>query len=77
MYLCLDPASIVLYRYDDPILGPRIKPGSENILKGKTMIPSNAIFNVNAETKSIEISIGDSTYPIGEYLIYIDKSLEK
>lgn len=72
-----DPASIVLYRYDDPILGPRIKPGSENILKGKTMIPSNAVFNVNAETKSIEISIGDSTYPIGEYLIYIDKSLEK
>ncbi|KMR03563.1 leucyl-trna cytoplasmic [Lasius niger] len=72
-----DPASIVLYRYDDPILGPRIKPGSENILKGKTRVPPYAIFNINEETKSIEISVGDSTYPIGEYLIYIDESLEK
>jgi len=58
-------------------LGPRSKPGPENILKGKTKIPSNAIFNVNAETQSIEISIGDNIYPIGEYLIYMDKSLEK
>lgn len=67
----------MLYRYDDPLLGPRIKPGTEDILKGKTEIPPNAIFNVNTETKNIEINIGNSTYSIGEYLVYIDKSLEK
>lgn len=73
----LDPASIELYRYDDPILGPRSKPRSENILKGKIQIPPSAEFNVNTETKSIEIRVGGSTYSVGEYLIYIDKSLEK
>lgn len=71
-----DPASIVLYRYDDPCLGSRIKPEIETILKRKTEIPPNAIFNVNTETESIEISIGNNIYPIGKYLIYIDKSLE-
>ncbi|XP_029159070.1 leucine--tRNA ligase, cytoplasmic isoform X2 [Nylanderia fulva] len=74
----LNPGSIELYRYDDPILGPRSKPRSDNILKGKTKIPPNAVFNVNAKTKSIEISVAeDNTYSVGEYLIYIDKSLEK
>lgn len=72
-----DPASIVLYRYDDPNLGPRIKPVARNILNGKIEIPSDSVFNVNTETESVEVSIADCTYPIGKYLIYIDKSLEK
>ncbi|XP_012534882.1 leucine--tRNA ligase, cytoplasmic [Monomorium pharaonis] len=72
-----DPASIVLYRYNDPILGPRIRPVAGNILKGKTEIPVNSVFKKNIETKSVEISVADKTYQVGEYLIYIDKSLEK
>ncbi|XP_018341238.1 PREDICTED: leucine--tRNA ligase, cytoplasmic [Trachymyrmex septentrionalis] len=72
-----DPASIVLYRYNDPHLGPRIRPVVGNILKGKTEIPPDSVFNVNAETESIEVSIAGSTYPVGEHLIYIDKSLKE
>ncbi|EGI71121.1 PREDICTED: leucine--tRNA ligase, cytoplasmic [Acromyrmex echinatior] len=72
-----DPASIVLYRYNDPQLGPRIRPVVGNILKGKTEIPPDSVFNVNAETESIEVSIAGSTYPVGEHLIYIDKSLKE
>ncbi|XP_018406074.1 PREDICTED: leucine--tRNA ligase, cytoplasmic [Cyphomyrmex costatus] len=72
-----DPASIILYRFNDPNLGPRIRPVAGNILKGKTEISSDSIFNVNAATGSIEINIAGSTYPIGEHLIYIDKSLEE
>ncbi|KAL6254270.1 hypothetical protein P5V15_014885 [Pogonomyrmex californicus] len=71
-----DPASIILYRYDDPILGPRIRPVAENILKNKTEIPLNSEFNINAETKSVEVNVAGNTYLIGEYLIYIDKFLE-
>jgi len=67
----------VLYRYNDPNLGPRIKPVAENILKEKTEIPLDSVFNANTETESVEVSIAGSTYPVGEYLIYIDKSLEK
>lgn len=67
----------MLYRFNDPNLGPRIRPVAGNILKGKTEIPPDSVFNVNAETESIEVSIADSTYSVGEYLIYIDKSLEE
>lgn len=70
-----DPASIVLYRYNDPNLGPRIRPVAGNILKGKTEIPRDSVFNVNIETENIEVSVGDQIYPVGESLIYIDKSL--
>lgn len=76
LILCLDPASIVLYRYNDPNLGPRIRPVAGNILKGKTEIPRDSVFNVNIETENIEVSVGDQIYPVGESLIYIDKSLE-
>lgn len=67
----------MLYRYNDPNLGPRSKPVAGNILKGKTEIPPDSVFNVNTETESIEINIAGSTYPVGEHIIYIDKSLEK
>lgn len=77
MYIfCPDLASIVLYRYNDPNLGPRIRPVAENVLKGKTEIPWDSVFNVNTETESVEVSIAGKTYPVGESLIYIDKSLE-
>lgn len=57
-------------------MGPRTRPITGNILNGKTEIPSYAVFNVNAETKNVEVSVGDKTCPVGEHLIYIDKSLE-
>ncbi|KAL0126848.1 hypothetical protein PUN28_005306 [Cardiocondyla obscurior] len=72
-----DSASIMLYRYNDPILGPRIKPVAKNILKDKIKIPRDAVFNINTATKVVEVNITGKTYPIGEYLIYIDESLEK
>lgn len=75
--MCLDPASIVLYRYNDPDLGPRIRPVAGNILKGKTEIPSDSVFDVNTETKNLEVNVAGNIYPVGEYLIYIDKSREK
>ncbi|XP_071570037.1 leucine--tRNA ligase, cytoplasmic [Temnothorax nylanderi] len=71
-----DSASIVLYRYNDPNLGPRIRPVAGNILKGKTELPRDSVFNVNTETESVEVSVAGKTYLVGESLIYIDKSLE-
>ncbi|XP_012229302.1 leucine--tRNA ligase, cytoplasmic [Linepithema humile] len=69
-----DPASITLYRYNDPILGPRTKPIATDILQGKTEIPSNSVFSLNTETENVEINVAGSTYMIGKYLIYIDTS---
>lgn len=69
--MCPDPTSIVLYRYDDPNL--ESTPIAENILDGKTEIPSYAVFTVNIERKTVEINVAGETYPIGKRLIYIDK----
>ncbi|XP_006610431.1 leucine--tRNA ligase, cytoplasmic isoform X2 [Apis dorsata] len=67
---------ISLYRYNDPLLGPRNKPTTENILKGKTLIPPNSIFNVDMESKNISVDVEGITYNVGNELIYIYQSLE-
>ncbi|CAK9832852.1 Leucine--tRNA ligase, cytoplasmic [Anthophora retusa] len=67
---------ISLYRYDDPVLGPRRKPVIDDILKDKTRIPANSTFNIDMETKSVKVKIGETMYNIGNELVYIDESLE-
>lgn len=76
-YFYADPASVTLYRYDDPILGPRTKPVATDILRGMTEIPSDSVFSVNTETQNVEINVAGSTYKIDQYLIYIDTSRGK
>ncbi|XP_014470950.1 PREDICTED: leucine--tRNA ligase, cytoplasmic [Dinoponera quadriceps] len=73
-----DPALISLYRYEDPIMGARTRlvPG-EDIFKGKIEIPTDSAFNINAETGDVEVNVAGNVYPVGEKLVYIDKSLEK
>jgi len=48
---------------------------AEDILMGKTAIPSDSIFNVNIEEGIVEINVMGKTYPLGEHMIYIDQSL--
>lgn len=65
-----ESSSVLLYRYDDPVLGPRTIPTIHDILKGKTQIPPNAVFNVNLETKVIEVNVADKIHVIGTDLIF-------
>ncbi|XP_014609108.1 PREDICTED: leucine--tRNA ligase, cytoplasmic [Polistes canadensis] len=64
---------VQLYRYNDPIMGPRLKPNLDNILAGKTLLPDDALFIINAEKESAEVKIKDKIYPLGNELVYIDK----
>lgn len=48
----------------------------DNILKGKTQIPSNSVFNVDMENENVNVNVGGSVYNIGNELIYILQSLE-
>lgn len=73
----LDPASIALYRYSDPILGARITPVTGDIFKGIIEIPTDSTFNVDVKTGRIEVSVTGNVYSIGDKLIYIEKSLEQ
>ncbi|XP_053983912.1 leucine--tRNA ligase, cytoplasmic isoform X1 [Hylaeus volcanicus] len=69
-----DPSSVFLYRYNDPLLGSRIKPICDDILKGKTEIPKNSTFNVDTENKTVKVSVQGSVYDIGNELIYTVQS---
>ncbi|XP_050477440.1 leucine--tRNA ligase, cytoplasmic isoform X1 [Bombus huntii] len=71
-----NPSSVSLYRYNDPLMGPRIKTRTGNILKGKTHIPPNCVFNVDIENKNVNVNVEGSLYYIGNELVYIFQSLE-
>ncbi|EFN76201.1 Leucyl-tRNA synthetase, cytoplasmic [Harpegnathos saltator] len=76
-YKCIkDPALIALYRYEDPVMGPRIKPVSGETSKGMIEISADSVFNVNTETGNVEVNVAGNVYSIGEQLVYIDRSLE-
>ncbi|XP_057340266.1 leucine--tRNA ligase, cytoplasmic [Microplitis mediator] len=68
-----DASSVVLYRYEDPVLGPRTVPTVDNILNGKVLIPSDGVFNVNLETKVIKVKAGKDSHPIGDEILYLIK----
>ncbi|XP_048511037.1 leucine--tRNA ligase, cytoplasmic isoform X2 [Athalia rosae] len=68
-----DTSSILLYRYEDPVLGPRISPNIEDLLSGKIEIPPNAVFHVNLETNSVEVEIESKKYSTGRDFVYILK----
>ncbi|CAD6237682.1 GSCOCG00008299001-RA-CDS [Cotesia congregata] len=70
-----DVSSVLLYRYEDPVLGPRTISHLENILNGKVLIPSDAVFNVNLETKTIKINSKSSkeSHSLGDEILYFIK----
>ncbi|XP_029053430.2 leucine--tRNA ligase, cytoplasmic [Osmia bicornis bicornis] len=71
-----DLSSIVLYRYDDPLLGPRSKPVPDDVLKGKTQIPPNSKFIVDMESKTIKVNVENNVYDVGNELTYINQSIQ-
>ncbi|KAL1506028.1 hypothetical protein ABEB36_005464 [Hypothenemus hampei] len=65
------PESIQFYRFEDPILGPVTMPAFNEPLKGKVLIPDNAIFNVDVTNKKITIKQDQKVVEIGTQVIYL------
>lgn len=65
--------TIELWRYVDPEMGPRVIPNLNNPLVGKEQIPSSAVFNVNVDSRSVEVSVDGKCHPVGSQIIYIVK----
>jgi len=61
-----DGSTLSLYRWTDPVLGPRKIPDLKDPLAGLTQISGDATFNINLDSKKIKI--GDTE--IMEELIY-------
>ncbi|KZC08152.1 Leucine--tRNA ligase, cytoplasmic, partial [Dufourea novaeangliae] len=68
--LIKNPSSISLYHYSDPLMGSRTKPAADDILKGKTQIPPQSVFNVDIENKIIKVNIKGTVHDIGNELVY-------
>jgi hypothetical protein len=66
-----DPNSILLWRYEDPELGPRKMPAFSSPIQGVVRIEENAVFCVDVENKNIELAVNGTRYPIGSQIIYI------
>ncbi|XP_066593462.1 leucine--tRNA ligase, cytoplasmic [Prorops nasuta] len=66
----LDPTSVHLYRFNDPLMGPRRCPNFDNILEGLTEIPLNSVFHVNIDSKAIDVDADGKVFNIGEKIVY-------
>jgi len=62
-----DPRRVQLYRFSDPILGPRKIPSIEKPLEGKEEILEGDVFRINLDSKEVfienklgKISLGES-----------------
>ena len=61
-----DPKKVKLYRFTDPILGPRKTPSLEKPLEGKEEIKSGEVFKIDLEKEIVRLGNLD----LGESLIY-------
>ncbi|XP_015605732.1 leucine--tRNA ligase, cytoplasmic [Cephus cinctus] len=66
-----DSSSIILYRYEDPVLGPRSIPTSDDILRGKIKILPDTVFDVNLETKVISINEAGKVEPVSTDIVFL------
>ena len=57
---------VQLYRFEDPILGPRKNPNLENPLDGKILLDNKSQFKIDLQAQKVFVDDID----IGEVLIY-------
>lgn len=67
----IDPKKISLWRFQDPVVGPRKIPTSDDIEKGKVELNEANSFVVDVEKKSVSITENGQHVDIGSSLIYV------
>lgn len=66
-----EPSDVELWRYEDPVLGPRLIPKFASPKEGKSRINNSAIFRCDFESDSLFIEDTGKQIPIGRAIIYI------
>ena len=61
-----DEKKVQLYRFEDPILGPRKNPNLENPLDGKILLDNKSQFKIDLQAQKVFVDGVD----IGEVLVY-------
>lgn len=65
------PKCVQLWRYEDPIVGPRTMPAFKEETEGKLLIDNKTIFNVNLEKACVNVVVNGTEYMIGSHIIYL------
>ncbi|EFA02651.1 Leucine--tRNA ligase, cytoplasmic-like Protein [Tribolium castaneum] len=63
--------SIQLWRFQDPVLGPRKIPTFQEPTKDKVLIKSDSIFKVNVQEKKVSVVSGSNVSEVGQSVIYL------
>lgn len=67
----LDPKRVSLWRYADPVLGPRKIPTSEDLEKGKVRLAESATFAVDISNNCVKVQENGSSYDVGGRVVYM------
>uniref|UniRef100_H2ZCU0 leucine--tRNA ligase n=1 Tax=Ciona savignyi TaxID=51511 RepID=H2ZCU0_CIOSA len=65
-----DSHKVQLYRFDDPVSGPRILPDYYDMLKGKQRIADDCVFVTDLEKKTIGVQSAGQTIPVCGTIAY-------
>lgn len=71
MFSFLDPKRVSLWRYQDPVLGPRKIPTCDDLERGKIRLTETHTFLVNLENKTVAVEENGTQVDIGSSLTYI------
>lgn len=67
----LASSKVNLWRYKDPVLGPRLIPNYLQQMENNVLMTLETIFSINIEKKLIEFDDGQSKQPLGDTIIYV------
>merc|ERR1711911_169913 len=66
-----DPKQIVLWRYEDTLLGRRVVPTMEEPLKGKVAVSSGSVFHVDIDKQCVTVEDNGAHFDVGSCLAYL------
>lgn len=68
-----DPKRLMLYRYEDPAMGPRLMPNPENMLGPMKQLALNDSFAIDLEVKSVAVHLGGNgtKLDLGTQIVYV------
>ncbi|KAF4523284.1 hypothetical protein B566_EDAN009407 [Ephemera danica] len=69
-----DPSTLQLWRYNDPVLGPRKMPVFGQPLLDKTEISSCAVFRVELTAGTVKVEESGKLFDVGSQLVYVQQA---
>ena len=68
----VESCQVTLYRYDDPLAGPRRIPVFGQMSNGLVAVDKEAVFSINNETNSVIVQEnGQAAIAVGNQLVYV------